>query len=418
MGSTCARDVLRWIALLGFALSAIAARAGGSASFELEGSIEFSKDSSQYLLAYSSNETDGGPDIWARLLNLDGSPAGADYRLSTQKGKMTKPVIAYGASSHRYLVLWGRKVEGSAQIVGATVGLDGKVIGSEFLVSHSDLYDQRASVAYCPGRDRFLVTWTRGTRYNFDKGVSDIWGQFVGGDAAQMQGTNFLIASAENNQFKSDVDCDTVNDRFLVVWEDQRNEATQDDIYGQIISSDGTMLNGNFLISGTPDVERRPVVAANKDGTHLVVWESDSDSSSDLYSTTIDSNGRLLRDPVPIGSGLGGGRDRPSVAYSRQQDVYLVVFHNSAIGELSDGIYGQFVNNDGKPRQTAFPLTTAQLGQYRPNVRAANYTFLAVWTDYRDTKSKGKKDHVYEYFGRVIGNDMPLSARWKNPDSK
>lgn len=394
------------------------AQADSSASFELEGSIDYSKDSDQYLLVYSSNVAQGGPDIYGRLLRSDGTAVANDFRLSTETGKMTKPVLSYGASAARFLVLWGRKMPGGAEIVASTVGLDGKVVGKEFQVSHSDLYDQRPAVAYCPGRDRFLVTWTRGTRYNFDKGVSDIWGQFVSGDGAQLQGSNFLIASATKNQFKSDVDCDAVNDRFLVVWEDQRNAATQDDIYGQLISSDGTMLNGNFLVSALPSVERRPVVAANQDGTHLVVWESDANGSADLYAQTLDSNGKMLGQPVAVGSSLGGGRDRPAVAYLKREDVFLVVFHNSSIGSLSDGIYGQFVQREGKLRETAFPVTTANKGQYRPHVKAAGSTFLAIWTDYRDTVDKDKKHHVYEYYGRVIGNDMALSSRWRNANSR
>jgi len=73
---------------------------------------------------------------------------------------------------------------------------------------------------------------------------------------------------------------------------------------------------------------------------------------------------------------------------------------------------------DGKLRQTAFPLTTADLDQYRPHVTAGRNTFLSVWTDYRDTANEGGKHDVYEYYGRVIGNDMALSSRWRNPQSK
>ena len=63
-------------------------------------------------------------------------------------------------------------------------------------------------------------------------------------------------------------------------------------------------------------------------------------------------------------------------------------------------------------------MTTAKEGQYRPNVAAGTNSFLSVWTDYRDTANPDQKHHVYEYYGRLIGNDMPLSSRWRNPESK
>lgn len=409
-----------WIASLCLALSASIAQAQFSPPYELKASVAFARDSDQYLMVYS-NDAETGPNIYGRVLSPDGSPSGRDFRLSAQVGLMSKPVLAYNPQTQRFLVVWGRKKFGEdrAEVIGLTVGLDGKVIGEEFRVSFSDLYDQRPAIAYCPGRDRFLVTWTGGPEYDFEKGQSDIYGQFVGGDGTSLQGSNFTIAAGAKNQFKSDVTCDAVNDRFLVVWEDQRQLATRDDVYGRLISSDGTMLGEKFLIAGTGNIERRPVAAANsKDGTYLVVWESEVDGSFRLFSQIIDSNGRLLKEPAAIGSELGGQRNRPAVSYLKKQDVFLVVFDNSAFDAFSDGIYGQFVQGNGKLRDTVIPVTTATLGQYRPAVEAAGNTFLVVWTDYRDTADAGNKRNVYEYYGRVIGNDMALSSRWRHSQSK
>jgi hypothetical protein len=412
-----------WIASLCLALSASIAhaQAGSSPPYELKASLAFARAvPDQYLLVYSSNELGSDAVIYGRVLSPDGSPSGRDFRLSTQAGLMTKPVLAYNPLTERFLVIWGRKQFGEdrAEIIGLNVGLNGRVLGEEFRISYSDLYDQRPALAYCPGRDRFLITWTRGPEYDFEKGESDVYGQFVGGDGTSLQGSNFTIASGAKNQFKSDVTCDVVNDRFLVVWEDQRKRATQDDVYGQLISSDGAMLGENFLIAGTGNVERRPVVAANtKNGTYLVAWESIVEGNVRVFSQIIDSNGRLLLEPTPIGSELGGQRNRPAVAYMREQDVFFVAVDNTAYDALDDGIYGQFVKSNGKLRDIAIPVTTAKLGQYRPAVEAARNTFLVVWTDYRDTANGSRKHNVYEYYGRVIGNDMALSSRWRNPDS-
>jgi hypothetical protein len=414
---------LHWIASFCLALWASIVQAQGtSPPFELKASLAFARAApDQYLLVYSSEEVGSGPIIYGRVLGSDGSALTKDFRLSTQLGLMTKPVLAYSPLTERFLVVWGRKKFGEdrAEIIGLSVGLNGKILGEEFRVSFSDLYDQRPAIAYCPGRNRFLVTWTGGPEYDFQQGVSDIYGQFIDGDGTGLQGSNFKIASDGKNQFKSDVTCDAVNDRFLVVWEDQRQLATQDDVYAQLISSDGAMLGGNFLVAGTRNIERRPVVAAStKDGTYLVVWESIIDGNVRVFSQTIDSNGRLLREPTPIGSELGGERNRPAVAYLKQQDVFFVVFDNSAYDAVDDGIYGQFVRGNGKLRDITIPVTTAKLGQYRPDVAAATNTFLVVWTDFRNTADDGRKHNVYEYYGRVIGNDMALSSRWRNPDSK
>ena len=407
-----------WIASLCLALSATLAHA--SQPFELEGSVAYASTANKYLLTYSSNELDGGPNIYGRVLKSDGTPSGDDFRLSTQAGEMSKPVVAYSPSSERYLVVWGRKLydEKRSEIIGLNVGPSGNIIGQEFRVSFSEIFDQRPSIAYCPKGDRFLVTWTRGTTYDFDKGVSDVYGQFVGGDGTSLQGGNFEIAAEDRNQFKSNVTCNAVDDRFLVVWEDQRSKTTQDDIYGQLISSGGALFGGNFFVAGTQDVERRPVAAAGQDGTYLVSWESQGQNGTRLYTQKLDANGRPMGQPALVGPDLAGSRDRPAVAYLQQQNVYLVVFHDSAFGSQSDSIYGQFVEGDGRLRNVPFAMTTANMSQNRPNVAASKNNFLAVWTDFRTTRGGDGDDNVYEYYGRVVGNDMALSARWKNPQSK
>jgi len=410
-----------WIASLGLAISATLAHAEPPGAFELDGALAFARATpDQYLLAYSSAEEGNHINIWGRMLNVDGSPAGKDFRMSTMSGQMSKPVVGYNPVTQKFLVVWSRKLydEDRAEIIGLNVGIDGKIVGQEFRISLPDMFNQRPALAYCPASDRFLVTWTKGPDYDFEHGIADIYGQFIGDDGTHLLGSNFVIASAAKNQFKSDVACDTVNDRFMVVWEDQRNDATQDDVYGQVIASDGTMLGGNFLVAGTSDLERRPVLAANKDGRYLVVWESVAGESSNLYSRMIDSSGKLLGEPIQVGSNIGGTRNRAAVAYLKQEDVFFVVWDNSAFDDLSDGIYGQFVESRGTLRQTAFPMTTANMDQYRPHLAAGRNTFLAVWTDFRDTEDQDKKHHVYEYYGRVIGSDMALSARWRNPDSK
>lgn len=416
--------ILRLLCSAFLALAALGAQAADSPSFELKGSVAYADtgtSSSQYLLVYSSNEADSGPNIYGRVLGPDGTPLGKDFRVSQQTGEMTKPIVAYNPRTQRFLVVWGRKLDDDnrAEVIGLNVGLDGRILGPEFRISFSDLFDTRPAMAYCRSRDRFLVTWTRGTQYDFDNGISDIYGQFVAGDGSRLQGGNFVIGAAAKNQFKSDVAYNSATDEFLVVWEDQRNQASQDDVYGQLISSAGMLIGSNFLAAGTNDIERRPVVASNSiDGTYLLVWESLVDGRSALFTRTLDASGRPLRDATPLGGGLGGTRNRAAVAYLARQRVFLVVFDNTGFDDVSDGIYGQFVEANGDLREGTIALTTANMKQYRPDVTAARNSFLAIWTDYRDTEVPDGERDVYEYYGRLIGNDMVLSSRWKNPQSR
>lgn len=409
------------IGCVALALTSTLVIAEESRPFELKGSIEYSESADQYFLAYTSNEASSGPNVYGRLIDSQGIPKGKDFRLSTQTGAMSKPDLAYGSKQDRFLVIWGRKLydEKRSEIIGQVIGSNGKAIGSEFRLSFSDFYETRPAIAYCPRKDKFLVVWTRGTSYDFEKGESDIYAQLIDGNGSGLVGSNFVVSSGPKNQFKPDVTCDVVNDRFLVVWEDQRTAATQDDIYGQLVSSDGALINQNYLIVSSPNIDGRPVVAANtKNGSYLLAWESVIDRTFHMYTQLLDTNGRPQGVPAELGTDLGGGRNRAAIAFSKQQNLFLVVFDNSAFDAVPDGIFGQFVQADGTLRQGSVALTTAAQDQYRPDITASKNAFFAVWTDYRDTLNTGSKRDVYEYYGRIIGNDMALSSRWKNPESR
>lgn len=409
----------KWLCLLVLALSAAFAHAD-SPDFELKGSVAFAPTPAQFLLAYTSNEVSSGPNIYAKVLGADGTPTGPDVRLNTLDGQMSKPAIAYSAKQKRFLVVWGRKLftEGRAEVWGMSVGLNGKVYGPEFRIAFSNLYDTRPALNYSPTQDRFLVTWTRGTSYDYDTGISDIYGQFVSGDATKVLGSNFAISSADRNQFKSDVSYDAIHDRFLVVWEDQRNAGTQDDAYGQFIGADGTAVGSNFPISGTTDIERRPVAAGNStDGTFLVVWETVVADVSTINCRLMDSNGNFVGPVVAVGAEIGGKRNRPAVAYLKKQNVYAIVFYNSNDTEF-DAIYAQLVEANGSLRNRPFALTNSRGTQNRPDITTTQNAFMTVWTDTRDAQFPNGTHDVYEYYGRLFGNDMALSSRWKNPESK
>jgi hypothetical protein len=64
-----------------------------------------------------------------------------------------------------------------------------------------------------------------------------------------------------------------IGNNFLVAWTDPRNFATSlDDIYGQVVDSDGTLSGANFAISANPEDETTPAVTAASASAVLVAY--------------------------------------------------------------------------------------------------------------------------------------------------
>ena len=147
---------------------------------------------------------------------------------------------------------------------------------SDVIQITSDVGNQnRPKVAYNTIDDDYLVVWQdqrNGTEY-------DIYGQFVHSDGTLI-GENFAICTATGTQEWPDVAFDPVLERYFVVWGDYRNGALRD-VYGIFLTSNGAVVegiadaeeDGAFPVSNHPaDMERISVAFNSEEGKYLVVW--------------------------------------------------------------------------------------------------------------------------------------------------
>ncbi|MFH1331356.1 MAG: hypothetical protein ABIJ48_11975 [Actinomycetota bacterium] len=231
----------------------------------------------------------GSRDVYGRLLDATGVPAGDAFLISTGGGTTGSPVVAYSPAADQFLVVWARWRGGAYTIRGRGVSGAGEVVGADFFVGTLD--SKRSwdpDVAYDPVTDRFLVVWAR---YDLTP-EPHIYGRLVSGDGVPA-GEELLISTRRGkNEMEPAVAYNPALGRFLVVWGDGRNGRRGVDIFGCLVSGAGEILDGEFRISGpggTSD-ERYPAVASGSTGRFLVVWQDDH-----LYETRgWDIRGRLV----------------------------------------------------------------------------------------------------------------------------
>ena len=257
-------------------------------------------------------------------------------------------------------------------------------------------------VEYCPSTDRYLIAYdTNG----------DIYGQFVNSDGTPY-GTEFPISNAPQSQYFPSVAYDSVNQRYLIVWSDYRNsETTGLHIYGQLIDIDGNLLGPasdiNFVISNATDYQSDASVAYDSvNQRYLVAWSDNRNSAitqGDIYGQLIDKDGNLLGPASDVNfviSNAAADQYSPSIAYDNANQRYLVAWN------AVDDIYGQLVNKDGNPYGTAsdvnFVISNDSAGQYSPTIAydGTKQRYLVVWTDYRNLPTPGA-----DIYGRLIHAD-------------
>lgn len=235
------------------------------------------------------------------------------------------PALAYDNISGRFLVAWEDLRNYSASgidIYGQLMDKDlmdgvGNLIGSNFPIAESSSDQITPSLAYDPTDDKFLVTWLD---IDWEANEGTLSGQFVKGGGT-LNGNSFSISdsfpgpyygSFDGPELYSAVAYDSANQRFLAVWTDARNyELSGQDIRGQFLDKDGTLLkaNGtpgseNFLISGSSYDQLAPAIAFNSTSPNFLVafetWMPSGDSPPPQIGLVLVNTLERPRDFGPV----------------------------------------------------------------------------------------------------------------------
>lgn len=221
-------------------------------------------------------------------------------------------------------------------------------------------------------------------------------------DADLPFGQDFPISQEAGEQRNPTLAYDSLRDRYLVAWEDQRRGGW--DIYGQLVAAGGQLVGDALPISTAPNDQRDAVVAYNSlAGEYLVAWEDRRGGEWDIYVQRVSGEGELLdeagepgADPainLPIVTEIGDQLD-PDLVYNPAQDEYLIVWKNY-YEEFDEG--GQLVVYDKRIYARRISASGQGLGE----------GFIEV--------SMGGGDHTYPAVAYNSRNDEYLVI-WRRDD--
>jgi hypothetical protein len=329
-------------------------------------------------------------DIYGQLRNTDGTPLGLEIMISNGAGTQQDVAVAFDTANRRFLAVWrdGRNsLTTGEDIYGQFLNADGFPSGGNFVISNAPGNQVAPSVVFDTINQRFLVAWEDGR--NAGTTGEDIYGQLVNADGSlfgTVSDVNFAISQALNDQLAPSVAYDTINQTFLVAWRDGRNALTTgEDIYGQFIHADGSLSEEYVVISEATGDQTTPSVAYDTiNQRFLVVWQDGRNSlttGEDIYGQLFNPNGSLSGENVII-SDAAGNQLVPSVAYDIVNQRFLVAWEDGRnLLTTGQDIYGQLIHADGSPYQTAsnvnFVISDAVNDQDLPsptfNSNCANY---------------------------------------------
>jgi len=143
------------------------------------------------------------------------------------------------------------------------------------------------------------------------------------------------------NNYEPAIAYNSLHDEYLVVWSNLRGGGATTDTYARRVRGDGSLL-GNFTIAHNanfhnfaPDVAYSP-----QQDEYLVVWTYNSVmTGNDIWARRIKWNGSDLNLPQYQEFAIGRQTDAqnyPAVAYNSDAGEYLVVYQNTWLGGGKD----------------------------------------------------------------------------------
>lgn len=334
-----------------------------------------------------SDSRNGNGDIYLQRLNMSGGLLDANIRVNddTIAAHQTGPSISVDYSG-RFLAVWQDYRTG-------TYPFDPQVYFQRFDSSASRLNTNTRATSELPDSlkenpDVQLAPWGYGVIVwaDYRNRNWDIYGQRIS-STGSLIGNNFRVnddlVGAQQHAPRVAV---SPQGWFVVTWYD--NRAGTDDIFIQLYDSSAAKVGANIRVNTDGTVTRQafPDVAADAMGHFTVVWTDWRNgvypANPDIYARKYDTLLNALYADRKVSSDNSGRPQRdPAIAADRLGNVAIVWADSSS---SSWDIIGQMIDASGTVRENNFRANTlGDSAQLQPDVALDGRYRYIVWTDRR-----------------------------------
>ena len=217
-------------------------------------------------------------------------------------------------------------------------------------------------------------------------------------------GVEIPVSTATGTQSLPEVAYDDINNRYIVVWRDDRGTGLES-IYAQLIDSTGSLINSEVLIT-TENFERAVVAFGSTSGKYLAVYAASFDS---LYGQFIDKDGNLSGAAFEINNTSGM---IPSISYNSHNNTFLVVYRiyanngHDIYGRRIDGSTGALIGGE-------IAIATSSDDENAPSTAYNNDAnqWLVTWVRY-GVEGGNIAQIINGSTGALIGGQRNLSSSY------
>ena len=336
----------------------------------------------KYFLAWQDHRN-GNFDIYGQRVTASDLPQGANSKINDDNlGAYQKNPAIVTTSNGSFYVTWEDYRSGNADIyLRAFDRLGNPLIGDTKVNSDVSLTDQIFPDICADKNGNLMITWLDlafGTR---------IMGQFYNSALSPID-LNFEISDDTGSAIHNRPACGAMaDDKFVIVWSDNRNVFTTQNIYGQIIDLPLFPIGPfppNFKINDdTSSFDHlNPRVGADTMSSFVVVWQDSRTGLSRIFGRGYNTSGTPDGPSEAIQSDSANTvQYQPDISLSPQAGVIVWLEDRDA----GTNIFAQRYRS-GIPLGANLAIADPSLGLPR-NPRVAmdrNDAFFVTWEDNRN----------------------------------
>ena len=353
---------------------------------QIRSSIAYNPDADEYLVVWEQEITATNHDILGQRLNGDGTLLGGLVYVARDPARMeARPTVVYNEVADEYLVVYEYSYSDTDYDIHAQrLSRYGSLIGTPIYISRLTNFEGRPAVAHNSNNDEYLIAWEH--RVGSDEfSQNDIRAIRLGSDGTLL-GSVLVLDQTTLDESAPQIGYSGTSDRYLVAWQEKQDGTWVYNIHGKMVSSMGTLLAGELAIATWEYDLIKPRLAYNSlDNEFLVVWEDHRWGWGDdwnIYGQRVSGNGYLTGDNFGIAwkiTGRANHRMSPDVAYKAAANEYLVVWEY-AYSPTDFDIYARRVAADGTLMEGELSVATSGIFEAAPIVATDDgLDYLVVW---------------------------------------